>query len=254
MMYSIDSLTLISGIDVPIPEIGVNIHQPTIREIAYIGEKSFYEAAQTIIIQKEDFINRLENITQEDKTALSLMSNFEIFLKLVEANPLSSTKVQMLLSLLFPDFNSSIEERFIFLANPKEQKSILINDSTFEILQEVITTILCLQSGNTKEEFNPQGDRAREIAEKIKRGRERAARLKGEKKQQSNFLSKYISGLGIGTNTLNIHNVLDLTLYQLLNQLERYGLYTQYNISIQAKMAGAKDVEDVDWLKDIENK
>ena len=254
MMYSIDSLTLISGIDVPIPEIGVNIHQPTIREIAYIGEKSFYEAAQTIIIQKEDFINRLENITQEDKTALSQMSNFEIFLKLVEANPLSSTKVQMLLSLLFPDFNSSIEERFIFLVNPKEQKNILINDSNFEILQEVITTILCLQSGNTKEEFNPQGDRAREIAEKIKRGRERAARLKGEKRQQSNFLSKYISGLGIGTNTLNIHNVLDLTLYQLLNQLERYGLYTQYNISIQAKMAGAKDVEDVDWLKDIENK
>lgn len=254
MMYSIDSLTLISGIDVPIPEIGVNIHQPTIREIAYIGEKSFYEAAQTMIIQKEDFINGLENIAQEDKIALSQMSNFEIFLKLVEANPLSSTKVQMLLSLLFPDFNSSIEERFIYLVNPKEQKSILINDSTFEILQEVITTILCLQSGNTKEEFNPQGDRAREIAEKIKRGRERAARLKGEKKQPSNFLSKYISGLGIGTNTLNIHNVLDLTLYQLLNQLERYGLYTQYNISIQAKMAGAKDVEDVDWLKDIENK
>lgn len=254
MMYSIDSLTLISGIDVPIPEIGVNIHQPTIREIAYIGEKSFYEAAQTIIIQKEDFINGLENITQEDKIALSQMSNFEIFLKLVEANPLSNTKVQMLLSLLFPDFNSSIEERFIFLVNPKEQKNILINDSSFEILQEVITTILCLQSGNTKEEFNPQGDRAREIAEKIKRGRERAARLKGEKRQQSNFLSKYISGLGIGTNTLNIHNVLDLTIYQLLNQLERYGLYTQYNISIQAKMAGAKDVEDVDWLKDIENK
>lgn len=254
MMYSIDSLTLISGIDVPIPEIGVNIHQPTIREIAYIGEKSFYEAAQTMIIQKEDFINGLENIAQEDKIALSQMSNFEIFLKLVEANPLSSTKVQMLLSLLFPDFNSSIEERFIYLVNPKEQKSILINDGTFEILQEVITTILCLQSGNTKEEFNPQGDRAREIAEKIKRGRERAARLKGEKKQPSNFLSKYISGLGIGTNTLNIHNVLDLTLYQLLNQLERYGLYTQYNISIQAKMAGAKDVEDVDWLKDIENK
>ena len=254
MMYSIDSLTLISGIDVPIPEIGVNIHQPTIREIAYIGEKSFYEAAQTIIIQKKDFINGLENITQEDKIALSQMSNFEIFLKLVEANPLSSTKVQMLLSLLFPDFNSSIEERFIFLVNPKEQKNILINDSNFEILQEIITTILCLQSGNTKEEFNPQGDRAREIAEKIKRGRERAARLKGEKRQQSSFLSKYISGLGIGTNTLNIHNVLDLTLYQLLNQLERYGLYTQYNISIQAKMAGAKDVEDVDWLKDIENK
>lgn len=254
MMYNIDKLTLISGIDVPVPELGVNIHQPTIREIAYIGEKSFYEAAQTIIIEKKDFMGRLENVSEEDKIAISQMSNFEVFLKLIEINGFTKINVQSLLSLLFPNFSIAIEERFIMLVNPGLKQTVMLDSNNFEILQEIIATILCLHSGNTKEEFNPAGDRAREIAEKIKRGREKAARDKGEGNKQSSFLSKYISGLGIGTQTLNIHNILELTLYQLLNQIERYGLYTQYDMSIKAKMAGAKDVEDIDWLKDIENK
>ncbi len=253
MMYKIDKLTLISGIDIPIPELKVNIHQPTIREIAYIGEKSFYQAAQTIAIQKSDFMGRLENISEEDKTVISQMSNFEVFLKLIEMNGFTKINVQSLLSLLFPTFSCDIEERFIMLVDPVNKQTVMIDSNNFEILQDIIATILCLHSGNSKEDFNPMGDRAREIAEKIKRGREKAAKEKGESAQQSSFLSKYISGLGIGTQALNIHIILELTLYQLLNQIERYGLYTQYDMSVKAKMAGAKDVEDVDWLKDIEN-
>ena len=253
-MYKIDSLTLISGIDIPIPELRVNIHQPTIREIAYIGEKSFYQAAQTIAIQKEAFLGALENISEEDKTVISQMSNFEVFLKLIEKNSFSKINVQSLLSLLFPSFSIDIEDRFIMLVNPNLKQTVMIDSNNFEILQDIIATILCLHSGNTKEEFNPMGERARAIAEKIKRGREKAARDRGETPKQSSFLSKYISGLGIGTQALSINIILELTLYQLLNQIERYGLYTQYEMSIKAKMAGAKDVEDIDWLKDIENK
>ena len=252
-MYKIDSLTLISGIDIPIPELKVNIHQPTIREIAYIGEKSFYQAAQTIAVQKKDFLGTLENVTEEDKTAISEMSNFEIFLKLIEINSFSKIHVQSLLSLLFPSFSIDIEDRFIMLVDPRAQQTVMIDSNNFEILQDIIATILCLKSGNTKEEFNPMGERARAIAEKIKRGREKAARDRGETSKQSSFLSKYISGLGIGTQALSINIILELTLYQLLNQIERYGLYTQYEMSVKAKLAGAKDVEDVDWLKDIEN-
>ena len=250
-MYNIDKLTLISGIDIPIPEIGVNIHQPTIKEIAYIGEKSFYEAAQTIIVDKKDFISGLENVSEEDKTVLLQMSNFEVFLKLLETQELLRVKVQTLLSLLFPDYTINIEERLIFLINPKTKHSAMIDTNNFDILQDVVIIILCLSSSDMREEFNPQGEKAREIVEKIKRGRAKAAQSKGETKKESSFLSRYISGLGIGTNALTINNILGLTLYQLLNQLERYSLYSQYDMAIKAKMAGAKDVEDVDWLKDI---
>lgn len=251
-MYNIDRLTLISGIDIPIPELKVNIHQPTIKEIAYIGEKSFYEAAQTIAMEKEKLLLTIENLTEEDKVALSQMSNFEVFLKLLEARDLSRVKVQMLLSLLFPNFTIGIEDRFIILVNPQIKQTVIVDENNFEVLQQVITAILCLQSGTEEGEFNPAGDRARAIAEKIKRGREKVAALQGTNDKQSSFLSKYISSLGVGTNSLNIHNILDLTLYQFLNLIERFGLYTAYNISTQAKMAGAKDVEDIDWLKDIE--
>ena len=54
MMYNIDQLTLLSGVDLPIPELKVNIHQPTLREIAYIGERSFYQAVKLIHLDKED--------------------------------------------------------------------------------------------------------------------------------------------------------------------------------------------------------
>lgn len=255
-MYSIDKLTLISGIDIPIPELQVNIHQPTIKEIAYIGEKSFYTAANTLCIDKNMYINTLQGLEKEEIERLKQKSSFEIFLLIInfKENAMLKLNVISLFSLLFPTMSITIEERFIILVDAKEKRNIILNDETFEILQQIITTILCLHSGTGQDDFNPQGDRARAIAEKIKMGRAKAAMLKGENNNNNaSFLSKYISGLGIGTNSLTIRDTLELTLYQLLNQIQRYGLYAQYDISIRAKMAGASDVEEVDWLKDIEN-
>lgn len=251
-MCKIDSLSLIAGIDIPIPSIGINIHQPTLKEIAFLGEKDFYQAAQHIIINAEDMAKRLENLTEEDKIAISELSNFEVFLKLLEANNLTKIKVQMLFALLLPNYSVEIEERFIMLLNPAQGTTVFLNEENFQEFQDVISTILCLNSGKNKDDFNPVGDKAREIAEKLRKGRERVAKLKGDAGEQtSDFLSKYISGLGIGTNSLNIKDVLELTLYQLFDQLERFSLFSAYEIAIKAKMAGAEGVEDVDWLKNI---
>lgn len=250
-MCNIDSLTLIAGIDIPIPSIGISVHQPTLKEIAFLGEKDFYEAAQHIVINAQEMARRMENLTEEDKIAISELSNFEVFLKLLEANNLTKIKVQMLFALLLPNYSVEIEERFIMLLNPAQGTTVFLNEENFQEFQDVISTILCLNSGNNKDDFNPVGDRAREIAEKLRKGRERVAKLKGESGVESDFLSRYISGLGIGTNSLNIKDVLELTLYQLFDQLERFSLFSSYNIAIKAKMAGAEGVEDVDWLKNI---
>ena len=252
-MYKIDKLTLISGIDIPIPELRVNIHQPTIREIAYIGEKSFYMSAQVLTMTVESFLqNNGETLSKEDKEALSEMSNFQLIMMMANTEPIVKVNTITLLTLLFPKCIIEIEERFIMLIDSETKQSIVLDDNNFSVLQEIVTILLCLDSGKQKEEFNPIGDRAAAIAEKIKKGRAKVAALKGEEPKESSFLSKYISGLGIGTNTLNLINVLDLTLYQLFDQMERFGLREAHNMSIKAKMAGAKDVEDVEWLKDIE--
>ena len=254
MMFKIDDLTLLSGIDIPIPELKVNIHQPTIREIAYVGERDFYHAASILRVDGEELALR-EDMTDEDKSFLLSQTNFQILMSMISDN---STEAQMLknkliilLTLLFPRYTIDIEERMWFLNSADGNGMVVIDENNFSALQSIVGIILCLNK-TSEEEFNPIDDRARAIAEKIKRGRAKAAAQRGEKsEQEDSILSRYISGLSIGTNSLDINKLLELTLYQLFDQLERYGLYTAYDLSIKARMAGASDVEEIDWLKNI---
>ena len=254
MMSNIDQLTLISGIDIPIPEIKVNIHQPTIREIAYVGERDFYYAASILRIDRTELSLR-EEMTDEDKSFLLSQTNFQILMSMISGDipeaKLLRVKLLTFLTLLFPTYTIDIEERMWFLNSTEGKGMAIIDENNFEALQCIVGEILCLNK-TSEEEFNPADERARIIAEKLKRGRAKAAALRGEKsEQQDSILSRYISGLSIGTNSLDINKLLELTLYQLFDQLERYGLYTAYDISMKARMAGASDVEDVDWLKNI---
>ena len=36
------NLALMTGIDIPVPELQISIHQPTIKEISMIGEQDFF--------------------------------------------------------------------------------------------------------------------------------------------------------------------------------------------------------------------
>ena len=255
MTHKIDKLSLIAGIDLPIPELGVSIHQPTIKDIAHIGESKFFSSAQIITKDVEDFLlDSSESLSEEDKVVISKMSNFQLIMTMSAQEPKVKLDVMLLLTLLFPSFMIEVEERFIMLVDSSGDKprTIMIDDNNFSVLQDVVKIILCLNSSTQKEGFNPQGELAREIAEKIKKGRAKVAASKGETQKESTFLSKYISALGIATQSLNILQALDLTLYQLFDQIERFSLHEAYKISLQARLAGAKDVEDVDWLKDIE--
>jgi hypothetical protein len=59
--------------------------------------------------------------------------------------------------------------------------------------------------------YNPQGDKAKEIAAKLMRGRQRIAAEKGEDKASS--LVQYTSVLTIGLNSMSLKDVTDLTMY-----------------------------------------
>jgi hypothetical protein len=49
-------LALMCGIDIPIPECGLIIHQPRIREIAFLGERDFFTGVQSFCINKSMFV------------------------------------------------------------------------------------------------------------------------------------------------------------------------------------------------------
>ena len=58
----LNDLLLLSGNDIPFIEAQVNIHQPSIKEIAYIGEEAFFIGCNLLnfsknILTEEDKIN-----------------------------------------------------------------------------------------------------------------------------------------------------------------------------------------------------
>jgi len=255
----IDKLTLVAGADIPVLELKANIHQPTIREIAVLGEEKFYIGMGLFSINAKSVIKGLSISIPEDrieefesvKNAISTLSDFELLLQVLNEESEALSSFEMVLSIVLPNYTFSIEERIILGFNRKDSKqSIVITEENYPALKEALDVALCLKSVK-KEEFNTIDERAKAIADKIKKARERVRIAKGENLEKTYILANYISSLGIGSNALNIINAVDLTVYQLFNQMERYGLYTQNEYSVKAAMAGAKGVEMIDWLKNI---
>jgi hypothetical protein len=112
-------------------------------------------------------------------------------------------------------------------------------------------SICCLnKSGSGNENYNPQSKKAKEIAEKLMRGRQRIAAEKGE--GEASIFSQYLSVLTVGIASMSLQDVMNLTMYQLYDLIERYSLYINWDIDIRSRMAGAKaDKEPDNWMKNI---
>ena len=253
-----DYLSMVTGSILPVPQLQVNLTQPTISEIAIIGESKFYEALSLFNIDKDKIISNLdkkipnEKERNEAKSRLSSMSNFDILIEMVNSSPSLKLDIEMILLLVLPQYQIVIEDQYIQATSATGEVPLLITQTNFDILKDAILEIFCINSitGRSEgDEFNPANDAARAIAEKIMKGRQKVRELNGEANSNSSVLGTYVSRLGIGSNCLNITNANKLTVFQLKDQMKVFGLWSQHKQGIQAMLAGAKDVEIVDWLK-----
>lgn len=245
----LDRLLLLSGNDIPFPMAQVTIHHPTIKEIAWIGEENFFSGYQTLNISK----NLLSEV---DKVDLDKLTNFDILIAILgEHNAVMQKNracVKMVLALLFPQYQISIKRDAIELQLEDSDEKHHLTKDNFDEFQSVIKQLFSLEeSDSVQTEFNPEGEMSRRIAEKLKKRQQKLAELKHTDAETVDIIGRYSSILAIGSN-LSLTDVLNYTLYQLLDQVKRLALKTDYEIYIQAKMAGAKDLKDPeDWMKDI---
>ena len=116
-------LLLMTGGDIPIPSLTATIHQPTIREIAMIGEKDFFIGAQLLCVDKNFYI--------QDKNTLSQTNNFQIFMTVLSNKEEVSKKIATLqvLTLLFPKYKINLTPRALMLT--EGENSIVIDENNF---------------------------------------------------------------------------------------------------------------------------
>ena len=236
-------LALMCGTDIPVPELQTTIHQPTIKEISYIGEQEFFIGLQTLSISK--------NMIAKGNSVLESTTNFQIFMTIMKEQETKDKKeaVIALFQLIFPESQVMFTPMSIILN--KEGIQTLIDETNFDFLQENIKQIFCVNSGLMDQTtFNPADEKAREIAEKLMRGRQRVAEQKGE--TNSSAFGRYLSILTIGLNAMPLSEAMNLTMYQMYDLVERYTLYLNWDLDIRTRLAGGKpDSKPDDWMKNI---
>lgn len=235
---------LICGIDLPIPDCQLVAHQPSISEIAFIGEADFFIGVQALCLYKSMFV--------EDKTLSDDITNFQIFMTIMMDKESKKQKnaVNMVLKLCFPDYKILITPNSLIF-NKEGQSQIMIDEKNFESLQAILRKIFCMKDGPMDQQaFNPGNAKAQEIAKKLMRGRDRIAAERGG--SNSSVFSQYISILTIGLSSMSMQDLTKLTMFQLYDLIDRYNLYVKWDLDIRARLAGAKPKEESDnWMKNI---
>ena len=236
-------LALLTGNDIPIPECQLTMHQPSLKEIAYIGEDDFFKGVQTLCLNKSMFV-------QEGKTVPENITNFYIFMTIVgEKQTVDKAEaVKQVLALVFPQYNIMFSPRSIIFQ--KDEETYLVDENNFEQLQEIMREVFCSKSGPMDQQaFNPANQKAKEIAEKLMRGRQRVAEQNGS--ANASVFSQYLSTLSIGLH-IPVGELEKYTMFQLFDSMERYLLYINWDIDIRSRLAGAKpDGKPDNWMKNI---
>lgn len=244
-------LLLLSGNDIPFPEAKVTIHQPTLKEIAYIGEDAFFIGCGFL-----DFSKKI--LTTKDKNNLDNYDDFDIFMSIMintdRAVQQTVDAANLVLSLIFPLYTITVRSDAIVLE--RDGTECFINKKNFSVFKSILVDMFNLNLGKeNKEEYNPSGDMSKRIAEKFKKRHEQLMKLANEASNGKNIsiLNRYISILAVGTQK-SINELMQYTVYQLYDEFQRFQLKVQWDAYIDAKMAGAKDLDPVDnWMIDLQD-
>ena len=238
-------LGLMCGIDLPVPCLESTVHQPRLNEIALIGEQDFFTGVQCLCFYK--------NMFAQDKNVKLDTNNFQIFMTIMSDKSARDKKQATLqvLTLLFPQFKITVMPRsLIFTAKDTEPK--YIDDTNFEELQAILRLIFCSkEQPEGAQTYNPGNARAKEIADKLMKGRQRVAELKGG--ESISIFSQYLSVLTVGLH-IPLEDLTNLTMFQLYDLLERYQLKTAWDIDIRIRTSGfgsSSSKQPDNWMKNI---
>lgn len=235
-------LALMTGVDIPIPELQIVMHQPTIEEISMIGEQEFFIGIQLLCIDKRTYI--------QEEALLQNTTNFQLFITMLNEKQMSDKKesVIQVLTLLFPQAKVIFTPRSMILN--LGEIMITIDEGNFESLQSLLVQSFCLK-GSGQEQFNPQSKKAREIAQKLMKARQKVAEQKAQENSGSMF-SQYLSIITVGIGSMSLREAMKLTMYQIYDLVERYSLYINWDIDIRSRIAGAKGDKPIEnWMKQI---
>lgn len=246
-----NNLLLLSGNDIPFEQAQLIIHQPTIKQIAFLGQNTFYEGCEYLIFSKD-------KLKKQDKLHLVSLTDFEVLMAILKNKDSVINRIknnmELVLLLLFPEYKISFLPSSIMLSRKigEEIERKIIDKDNFESFKGIVSQMFCLDSlhgGDVK--YNPGGPQAMALVKKFQERRRKLAEIKNKGRNSSiSIIFQYVSILAVGQQK-DMNSLLQYTIFQLFDQYKRFKLRQEFKIFIEAKIAGAKDLKDVNWMKDL---
>lgn len=218
MIYQGDIGLYLSGEQVLIPECGIFITQPKVRQIVQFGEGKFLTAVQVLT----DPDTLLQEVKQGN-SQLEALGNFQILLEIIKHEQNLKSYFDIFFELCCPDYKVKYAKNSIEFYAKEEEDSVCrgrIISKTFDIFTQTIKELFVFVSDNPDSpDYNPANQRAKEIADKIKKGRARAGQEKGADKVS--LYGTYISILSIGLK-IDMNVLYEYSPFQLYDTFSRY--------------------------------
>lgn len=253
----LNEMLLLSGNDIPFPQARITIHCPTMKEISYIGEENFLLGCEFL-----NFSKKL--LTDEDKNNLNDKTDFEVFMSIMkdkETFQIQKVRVSVMevLTILFPEYHYWFEvdkigfQNFEEVSSKKEgAETLYITGDNFDAFKEIIVQLFCLDKFQQKE-YNTKSEAARAIAEKIQKGNQKVAQQRSELNNEKRFsiFSNYISVL-VAAQHIPYQQLFEYSVYQLHDAFDRFIRKQDYDLYLQLKLVGAKDLkEPKNWMESL---
>lgn len=244
-----NNLSLLTGADIPFPEGRLVIHQPTIKEIGFIGENTFFLGCGFLSFSK-DILN------DRDKSRLEEIDDFNILMSIMMGKNIDINlkenveSAQQVLLLLFPNNDITFEAEQIKIGEG------FINKNNFVRFKQILKEMfqLSFKNDGVQKDYKPANSAAAAIAEKLKKRHEKLAQANGTDSNNIQIFGRYMSIISTYQG-ISFLDLVQYTVFQLYDIFNRIQLKMAYDMAIQAKMAGAKDVKNPeDWMKDLYKK
>lgn len=204
---------------------------------------------ELILFSKNELKNAL------DKKDLDKLTDFDIIMSMFkskEAKGIESKRCFLsVLTILFPDYLVSLDfsQNQVKLVERETKEERKIDKKSFQSFRDIVVEIFGLEK-REEQKINPAGDLARKIAEKIQKGKQKVAASQG-KRDDVHVLAYQVSTLAVGLE-IGEDELMRLTVPQLQDMYRRFEMKYSYDIYVKQKLAGAKNVKEVDfWMADI---
>lgn len=203
-----------------------------------------------------------DRLKEQDKVGLKDLTNFEILLTIMKNKDASIKQMkiclELVLTLLLPDYKISFLPSSIMFSKKIENNQVeqkILDKENFENFRDIVSTMFCLneiKGKNARNKYNPKGTQAEALVKKFIEREQKLAKLKNkDKKKDIAILQQYVSILAVGLGK-DKNQLMEYTVYQLFDQIQRFRMKQSFDMYVNFKMAGAKDIEDVEnWMGDI---